>query len=90
MKVLKIFISLIYLTGCSSTIQIQHDMTSYQSLNEQLAGEKCKIILADSGFVLAEDVEISTDSTYLYSVLFSSGMWHTVDKITTPTSNVVC
>jgi hypothetical protein len=54
MKTLRIFLLpfYIFLTGCSSTIQIKNEQMTYESLNEQLAGERCKIILADSGFVI--------------------------------------
>jgi len=91
MKTFYIFLLLfyIYLTGCSSTVRIKNDQTAYESLNEKLTGERCQVLLADSGSMFAENITMGIDTTYMVKWSFSSlSGWDPVDTIRTSTSNI--
>jgi hypothetical protein len=53
---------------------------SYQSLNQTLDGERCEILLANIGLVIAENIKLTEDSTYIVT---------SVGTIKTPTSNIL-
>ena len=81
--------SMIMLAACSSTIPIKKDQESFRLLNEDLAGERCDVLMADSGIVIAENLWVDADSSSMVILKhYTYSGWKTIDIVRIPTSDI--
>jgi len=65
MKILKTFMIPVFLLfGCSSNHIIQHSQSDYKTLNEELQGEECDMIVNENEKITARNIGIFRDSLY--------------------------